>query len=128
HVFVFGGWGHGPMGGSSSDLHYGPLAVPLELQPMRITGTAPPRSYEAKLTVLEEDEDSTSATSSGAASFRAVVSGGYLHGGYDQESSAFGVLEISFSATGAVSAKWTQVGQMTPRSNHSATFIPPRAA
>jgi len=58
-----------------------------------------------------------------------AVTGGYLYGGYGQECSRFGVFEIRFPADGPPKAAWVKVGDMLEsRSNHSATFVPPRIA
>jgi hypothetical protein len=80
-------------------------------------------TYEMKVTPLVD-----AAEENAAATLRVVVTGGYLRGGYYSESSQFGVLEIVFEEGKTPSAKWIKIGVMTPRSNHSATFVPPRLA
>lgn len=121
HIFAFGGWGHGP----ENDLHAGPIAVPLVLSRVRIeNSSAMPELYEMKVTPLVDDIEGPSV----GGHVRVVVTGGYLHGGYHTESGHFGVLEVFMEASEAPSAKWIKTGRMTPRSNHSATFVPPRLA
>lgn len=124
-VFVFGGWGSQ---GPTSDLHVGPLAAPLRLQSIPIEGPPegrrPPPTYEGKITVLDEGHD---LGDHGDFSVRVLVTGGYLHGGYFGESSSYGLMEIS-GREDAVRARWVKTGEMTPRSNHSATYVPPRVA
>lgn len=140
YLFVFGGWGNGP----ESDLHGGKLSVPLKLQEVLISGTPPPPTYEAKVTVLDDDacilgrqvdtceegEHKTLETGGDAADnrIRVLVSGGYRFGGYHGESDRYGLLEIHVTSE-QVCAKWVRTGQMPrSRSNHTATFIPPRVS
>lgn len=124
-VFVFGGWGSQ---GPTSDLHVGPLSVPLRLQSIPIEGPSegrrPPPTYEGKLTVLDEGRD---LGDYGDFSVRVLVTGGYLHGGYFGESSSYGLMEIS-GKEDVVRARWLKTGEMMPRSNHSATYVPPKVA
>eukprot|EP00747_Dinoflagellata_sp_TGD_P179153 gnl/TRDRNA2_/TRDRNA2_29471_c0_seq1.p1 gnl/TRDRNA2_/TRDRNA2_29471_c0~~gnl/TRDRNA2_/TRDRNA2_29471_c0_seq1.p1 ORF type:complete len:559 (-),score=62.83 gnl/TRDRNA2_/TRDRNA2_29471_c0_seq1:132-1760(-) len=133
-LFVFGGWGYGPQ----QDLHAGFLGYPFVLREISIAGGhAIPVSYEMKVTVLEEDDVDATATP-GREHVLVAVTGGYLVGGYRSESCHFGILQIDFAGTNAANrdpanaplprARWLQVGRMTPRSNHSATFIPARAS
>lgn len=72
YVFVYGGWGFGPM----RDLHAAPVDAPLQFREVSIQGAAPHPTYEAKVTVLE-DPDSHEQPEV----FRAVVTGGWKHGG-----------------------------------------------
>ncbi|CAJ1427662.1 unnamed protein product [Effrenium voratum] len=121
-VFVFGGWGYGPM----KDLHVANLKDVqnvqdvLNFREVPIRGAGPFASYEAKTTVLD-DEDSDSD------SFRVLVTGGWRHGGYCEESNMYGIMEINFEEA-AVTARWLKVGEMVPRANHTATFVPPSIA
>lgn len=140
YLFVFGGWGNGP----ESDLHVGKLSVPLKLNEVRIAGSPPPATYEAKVTVLDDDagipgrqagtcediEDNTVQTGEEVEDhvIRVLVSGGYLYGGYYGESDRYGLLEVHVTSN-QVRAKWVHTGQMpSDRSNHTATFIPPRVS
>lgn len=156
-IFVFGGWGpYGPSG----DLHVGRSEHPLALQRIPIAGRGPPCSYEMKVTVLEDlEHDQQKRIIVTPAPLRVAVTGGFLRGGYHQESGMFGILQICFPGVRSLSAasslmeqgmaseqeqllpedeqasdsplptaSWTYLGQMRPRSNHTATFIPPSAA
>lgn len=71
-VFVFGGWGFGPMG----DLHVAALQAPMQFREVRIQGVGPAPTYEAKITVLEDMEGEAYA-----AVFKVMVTGGWRHGG-----------------------------------------------
>jgi len=125
-LFVFGGWSRS---GPSRDLHVGPLKHPLNLHRVPIAGNRPPSTYEMKVTVLG---DSDSDTVSGK--FRVAVTGGFLYGGYRGESGTMGIFEVSLphdaSTDGSQlpTARWCHTCAMTPRSNHTATYIPPCVA
>lgn len=131
YLFVYGGWGYGP----EADLHVSPLSAPLALHQIPIAGNGMPPSYEMKVTLLEGAE---SIPTGGTQPALVAISGGYLRGGYHHESSYCGLLEITFPAPAASSeechkqqmpkARWRSVTRMTPRSNHSATYVPARAA
>ena len=58
------------------DLHAAPVDAPLQFREVSIQGAAPHPTYEAKVTVLE-DPDSHEQPEV----FRAVVTGGWKHGG-----------------------------------------------
>lgn len=157
YVFVYGGWGsRGPV----NDLHAGPLKHPLVLRRLEMTGARPPPSYEMKVTLLQ----SADAGDSDVALF--AVTGGYLRGGYQQESNYYAIIEIRFpgeeaaeatassrssaeakavkdasgkrhvvpddhglNTTSLPTARCVRCGEVpTPRSNHSATFVPSGAA
>jgi len=123
YIFVFGGWGHGP----EHDLHAGPIAVPLRLSEVQIENPGDmPEIYEMKVTPLVDGAEERPAAGRGR--LRVVVTGGYLHGGYHGESKYYGVLEVAMEGDAPPTARWVKTGQMTPRSNHSATFVPPRLA
>lgn len=122
HLFVFGGWGHGPM----SDLHGGKIEAPLVLRSLPMGGEDRPRAtYEAKVTVLEYSAGIGTQDSPGPV--KVIVTGGYLMGGYHGESDQYGVFQIEFSEDGP-QARWLRSGAMPARSNHTATFVPPRIA
>jgi len=122
HLFVFGGWGHGPM----CDLHGGKLEAPLVLRSIPMGGEGRPRAtYEAKVTVLEDFAGIGTQDSSGPV--KVIVTGGYLMGGYHGESDRYSVFQIEFSDDGP-QATWLRSGTMLARSNHTATFVPPRLA
>mmetsp|Transcript_38576 Transcript_38576/g.110821 ORF Transcript_38576/g.110821 Transcript_38576/m.110821 type:complete len:620 (-) Transcript_38576:197-2056(-) len=124
HVFVMGGWGRGP----STDVHAGRVdELPLSLSEIRVSGTAPHDAYESAITVLEEEEP-WGDSRIGGEPFRVAFTGGYLYGGYQHESDRFGILEIRFPADGPPCGEWVATGEMAPRSNHSATYVPPRLA
>jgi len=144
HLFVFGGWGHGPV----RDLHVGKLTLPICLYEVPILGNPPPATYEMKVTVLDDDaaipgrqveagecDEEAAATTCQQQEeqeehvIRVVVSGGYKYGGYHGESGGYGVIKIRMPPGQTPCAEWERVGQM-PRelSNHSATFVPPRTA
>lgn len=118
-IFVFGGWGgRGPR----RDLHVTKLDSPMEFHPVAIDGAGPYPTYEAKVTVLDDRV-------SGTDPLRVLVTGGWCHGGYYEESRQYGLMEIHCKnpALSAIRARWVQVGSMDrPRANHSATFVPPR--
>eukprot|EP00438_Fugacium_kawagutii_P018330 Skav212479 [mRNA] locus=scaffold385:407012:408583:- [translate_table: standard] len=116
-VFVFGGWGFGPM----RDLHVAALQAPMHFREVRIQGTGPDPTYEAKTTVLEDDAMEEARV------FKVIVTGGWRHGGYYEESGMYGIMEIE-CGDGDVKARWLRTGSMTPRANHSATYVPPRIA
>ena len=117
YVFVYGGWGFGPM----RDLHAAPVDAPLQFREVSIQGAAPHPTYEAKVTVLE-DPDSHEQPEV----FRAVVTGGWKHGGYYEESGTYAIMEID--CRDGVKARWLRTGSMMPRANHTATYVPPRIA
>lgn len=144
-LFVYGGWGDS---GPARDLHAGRLRHPLVLHQVALRGSSPPAGYEMKVTPLAEDLEGDSP---GDATLLVAVTGGYLFGGYRRESDVFGVMEIALPGRGGAnapapadvspgrtapgddeeplpSARWLHVGSMTPRSNHSATFVPARLA
>lgn len=123
HVFVMGGWGHGP----GTDLHAGRLdELPLTLNEVLVSGGGPPPTYETGITVLEEDEPAGDPRIGGEP-FQVAYTGGYMYGGYQHESERFGILEVSFPE-GGPRGRWVCTGEMTARSNHSATYVPPRLA
>lgn len=142
HLFVFGGWGHGP----ESDLHVGRLELPMTLSEVHIQGNPPPRTYEQKVTVLDDDAGipGRQAGSSEEAMeeqadvaeqnveehvVRVLVTGGYKYGGYHGESDRYGVLKIHMLPGAMPQAAWEHSGQMPCKlSNHSATFVPARVA
>eukprot|EP00928_Gymnodinium_smaydae_P061968 TRINITY_DN45917_c0_g1_i1.p1 TRINITY_DN45917_c0_g1~~TRINITY_DN45917_c0_g1_i1.p1 ORF type:complete len:526 (-),score=89.51 TRINITY_DN45917_c0_g1_i1:151-1728(-) len=160
YVFVYGGWAEGP----ESDLHVAPLAScgvateapALNFRRLAIAGQGPPRTYEMKVTVLEDSAHERSDPALRAPNVLVAVTGGYLLGGYHRESNCYGILELTFpdrtSSAGLLegditetakgeealgdekvspllpAAKWVHVANMAPRSNHSATYIPARAA
>ena len=68
YVFIFGGWGLGPM----RDLHVAALQAPMHFREVMIQGSGPAPTYEAKITVLDEGTNSV---------FRVIVTGGWRHGG-----------------------------------------------
>lgn len=119
HLFVFGGWSHGP----ANDLHAGPLTVPLTLHEVGIAGDPPPAAYDAQVTVLEDGPlEHTKDT------VRVAITGGY-RGGYHRENTYYGVIEIWFpEGGGAPRASWIRTGRMQPVANHSATFVPSSVA
>lgn len=112
HVFVYGGWGLGPM----RDLWAAPLASPLDFKEVPLQGAGPVPTYEAKVTVLEEDF-----------CLRVLVTGGWRHGGYYEESATYGIMEIHMEGD-RITAQWCKTGGMLPRANHSATYVPPSVA
>jgi len=124
HLFVYGGWGRGPV----QDLHAGRLTVPLTLEEVPIQSDRPPPSvsYEAGFCVLEDDllEEPQEINTP----FRVAVFGGYLFGGYHGESCNYGILEIRVQAGSAPKAKWVHVDRFDALASHTATFVPPRLA
>lgn len=140
YLFVYGGWGRS---GPSNDLHVGALRHPFKLKRIHIAGNPPPPSYEMKVTVLSEESDEEEG-SSARTSVRVAVTGGYLSGGYHRESGVIGIFELSspaedppaappagdaadYRASGVAlpTARWCYNGPMRPRSNHTATYVPP---
>mmetsp|Transcript_139998 Transcript_139998/g.447757 ORF Transcript_139998/g.447757 Transcript_139998/m.447757 type:complete len:546 (-) Transcript_139998:11-1648(-) len=128
-LFVFGG--QEPR--RETDLHGGPLTMPLVLRRIDIAGAALPSVYDGQVTVLQDDgeprERSARRRNGASASVRVMVSGGLAAGGSvpHSESDRFGIFEIHISPTGAPRAKWVLAGIMPfPRSGHCATFVPAR--
>lgn len=123
-VFVYGGWS---TSGPAIDLHVGHLTHPFTLRkipirrPMGID--APPPTYEMKITVLADNAEHLQEN--GENVVHVAVTGGYLSGGYHRESNIFAILELQFDRSGSSppTASWHHSGTMTPRSNHSATYI-----
>lgn len=74
YVFIFGGWGFGPM----RDLHVAALQTPMHFQEVMVQGSGPAPTYEAKTTVLEDAKD-LDGDNSGV--FQVIVTGGWRHGG-----------------------------------------------
>lgn len=74
YVFIFGGWGFGPM----RDLHVAALQTPMHFQEVMVQGSGPAPTYEAKTTVLEDAKE-LDGDNSGV--FRVIVTGGWRHGG-----------------------------------------------
>lgn len=120
YVFIFGGWGFGPM----RDLHVAALQTPMHFQEVMVQGSGPAPTYEAKTTVLEDAKE-LDGDNSGV--FRVIVTGGWRHGGYYEESGMYGIMEID-CRDGAVKARWVRTGSQMPRANHSATYVPPSIA
>lgn len=135
YLFVYGGWGYGP----EPDLHAARLEEEGEapavttFREVQLLGRGPTPSYEMKVTVLEDERaaaGSFHSPTSGASScpVRVAVTGGYRMGGYHGELGQYGILEISFSEDSPPVGRWASIGPMTPRSNHTATFVPPGSA
>merc|ERR1712137_1175708 len=72
----------------------GPLQNPLELKRISIEGRGPPRSYEMKVTLLEDENVHPDKLCS--SSVQVAVTGGYMQGGYWQESGSYGIIELRF--------------------------------
>jgi len=122
------------------DLHVGVLQHPLVLKRIPITGRGPPPSYEMQVTLLDTSNGSYSIEQK---TLRVAITGGYRSGGYRNESGGVAIFELSFPPNCSninacpdatpeeyqhcgcfPTATWIYVGSSTPRSNHTATYVP----
>merc|ERR1719401_427539 len=118
------------------DLHAGLLKHPLVLKRIPIAGRGPPPSYEMRVTPILDSSNNKAAEE--MTTLRVAVTGGYRSGGYRNESDGVGILELSFPQdTDATApnanpnfplARWSYTGSTTPRSNHTATYVPSRVS
>eukprot|EP00928_Gymnodinium_smaydae_P044427 TRINITY_DN29636_c0_g1_i1.p1 TRINITY_DN29636_c0_g1~~TRINITY_DN29636_c0_g1_i1.p1 ORF type:complete len:496 (+),score=20.28 TRINITY_DN29636_c0_g1_i1:42-1529(+) len=123
YLFVLG---EGGLTSGEYDLHCGLLSMPLVLRKVSVAGKAPPATCKSAVTLLVDDAHQESEVASAEEGGRVIVTGG-LHNG--RASDCFGILSISITSFGSVSAEWCIVGQLlSPRIDHSATFVPGRIA
>lgn len=134
-LFVFGGWGYGP----ECDLHAarledgGETTAMTTFREVRLAGRGPTPSYEMKVTVLDDERSAMGSFASPSCNaslspVRVAITGGYRMGGYHGELGQYSILEISFPEGSLPTGRWAAIGPMTPRSNHTATFVPPESA